>query len=79
MNPLPFDYTRGAIDFEGVIVSDGQADAPTVLVFHGMEGRSDAQVDFCRTLANLGVTGRWPSTCSAGRPPAAGPRLAPPR
>ncbi len=54
MNPLPFDYVHGALDFEGVLVSGGQADAPTVLVFHGMEGRSEVQVDFCRTLADLG-------------------------
>jgi dienelactone hydrolase len=56
MTTLPFDYVYGALDFEGVIVSGehADADAPTVLVFHGMEGRSDAQVEFCRRLAALG-------------------------
>jgi dienelactone hydrolase len=54
MTTLAFDYTHDAIDFEGVMVSGADADAPTVLVFHGMEGRSDAQVEFCRKLAALG-------------------------
>lgn len=54
MTTLPFDYVYDALDFEGVIVSGERADPPTVLVFHGMEGRSDAQVDFCRRLAALG-------------------------
>jgi len=49
-----FDYEYDGIDFEGVICSSEEADAPTVLVFHGMEGRSDAQVDFCRRLVALG-------------------------
>lgn len=50
---LPFDYTHAGIDFDGVIVS-ADANAPTVLVFHGMEGRSDAQLEFCHRLAALG-------------------------
>ncbi len=50
---LPFDYTHAGIEFDGVIVS-ADADAPTVLVFHGMEGRSDAQLEFCHRLAALG-------------------------
>jgi dienelactone hydrolase len=51
---LPFDYTHDGIDFAGVIVSADEANAPTVLVFHGMEGRSDAQLEFCHRLAALG-------------------------
>jgi dienelactone hydrolase len=51
---LPFDYTHDGIDFAGVIVSAEDANAPTVLVFHGMEGRSDAQLEFCHRLAALG-------------------------
>jgi dienelactone hydrolase len=51
---LPFDYTHGGLDFEGVIVSGAAADVPTVLVFHGMEGRSEAQLEFCHRLAALG-------------------------
>jgi dienelactone hydrolase len=54
MATLAFDYAYGSLDFEGVIVSGEHADAPTVLVFHGMEGRSDAQVEFCHRLAGLG-------------------------
>jgi dienelactone hydrolase len=49
-----FDYEYDGIDFAGVIGSSEEADAPTVLVFHGMEGRSDAQVEFCRRLVALG-------------------------
>ncbi len=48
-----FDYSLEGLDCEGVMVSGGD-DAPTVLVFHGMEGRSDAQVEFCSRLADVG-------------------------
>jgi dienelactone hydrolase len=51
---LPFDYTHDGIDYAGVIVSPEDPNAPTVLVFHGMEGRSDAQLPFCHRLAALG-------------------------
>jgi dienelactone hydrolase len=51
---LPFDYAFGGIDFEGVIFSGEHSGAPTVLVFHGMEGRSDAQLEFCHRLSALG-------------------------
>ncbi len=54
MSSLPFDYTIDGLDFEGVIVSTADEKAPTVLVFHGMEGRSDAQVDICHRLADAG-------------------------
>lgn len=53
MSSLPFDYTFDGLDFEGVIVAADE-DAPTVLVFHGIEGRSDAQVDICHRLAGAG-------------------------
>lgn len=36
------------------MVSGENANAPTVLVFHGMEGRSEAQVEFCVRLAEEG-------------------------
>jgi dienelactone hydrolase len=49
-----FDYEYDGIDLEGVLVSPEDPNAPTVLVFHGMEGRSDAQVEFCRRLAVTG-------------------------
>jgi dienelactone hydrolase len=48
------DYTLDGIDFEGVVLSGGDPDAPTVLVFHGMEGRSDLQVEICERIVELG-------------------------
>lgn len=54
MTTLLFDYAYGGLDFEGVICSGDDSAAPTVLVFHGMEGRSDAQVDICQRLVALG-------------------------
>lgn len=51
---LSFDYEHAGLDFDGVLVSGEHPTAPTVLVFHGMEGRSDAQVDFCHRLADAG-------------------------
>jgi dienelactone hydrolase len=77
MTTLAFDYVHDSADFEGVMVSGRHAYAPTVLVFHGMEGRSDAQVEFCRRLADLGyralavdvfgreATRRGPEACAA--------------
>lgn len=49
-----FGYTLAGVDFEGVLVPPVTGDGPTVLVFHGMEGRSDAQVEFCERLAAVG-------------------------
>ena len=54
LTTLPFDYQHAGLDFDGVLVSGEHPNAPTVLVFHGMEGRSDAQVDFCHRLAEVG-------------------------
>ncbi len=51
---LSFDYELDGLDCNGVMVSGDDAHAPTVLVFHGMEGRSDAQVEFCERLAAIG-------------------------
>jgi dienelactone hydrolase len=51
---LSFDYELDGLDCNAVMVSADVADAPTVLVFHGMEGRSDAQVEFCHRLAEHG-------------------------
>lgn len=48
-----FDYTFDGLDFEGLVCT-GVDGAETVLVFHGMEGRSDAQDVFCRRLAGEG-------------------------
>lgn len=53
MTSESFDYTLDGVDFDGVLVPAGPG-APTVLVFHGMEGRSDAQVEFCHRVAQLG-------------------------
>jgi dienelactone hydrolase len=50
---LEFDYEYDGLDLGGVLVS-ADANAPTVLVFHGMEGRSDVQVEMCRRLAATG-------------------------
>jgi dienelactone hydrolase len=54
LTTLPFDYEHAGLDFSGVLVSGERPNAPTVLVFHGIEGRSDAQVEFCHRLADLG-------------------------
>jgi dienelactone hydrolase len=77
LTTLPFDYQHAGLDFDGVLVSGEHPNAPTVLVFHGMEGRSDAQVDFCHRLAEVGykavavdlfgraVTVAGPDACAA--------------
>jgi len=54
LTPLQFDYEHAGLELDGVLVSGEHPTAPTVLVFHGMEGRSDAQVDFCQRLADVG-------------------------
>ncbi|MBB5164362.1 dienelactone hydrolase family protein [Mycobacterium sp. AZCC_0083] len=77
LTTLPFDYEHAGLDFGGVLVSGERPNAPAVLVFHGMEGRSDAQVEFCHLLAELGyravavdlfgraVTEAGPDACAA--------------
>jgi dienelactone hydrolase len=77
LTTLAFDYQHAGLDFDGVLVSGDHPKAPTVLVFHGMEGRSDAQVDFCHRLAEVGykavavdlfgraVTVAGPDACAA--------------
>jgi dienelactone hydrolase len=77
LTTLAFDYQHAGLDFDGVLVSGDHTKAPTVLVFHGMEGRSDAQVDFCHRLAEVGykavavdlfgraVTVAGPDACAA--------------
>lgn len=47
-------YSHGGLDFEGVDCAAADPHAPTVLVFHGMEGRSDAQVAICERLVAEG-------------------------
>jgi dienelactone hydrolase len=54
LTTLSFDYELDGLDCDALIVSGEDAGAPTVLVFHGMEGRSDAQVEFCEKLATAG-------------------------
>jgi dienelactone hydrolase len=54
LTTLSFDYELDGLDCNAVMVSGDDAQAPTVLVFHGMEGRSDAQVEFCGRLAEIG-------------------------
>lgn len=54
LTTLAFDYTLDGLECDAVMVSGDDANPPTVLVFHGMEGRSDAQVEFCVLLANAG-------------------------
>jgi dienelactone hydrolase len=55
---IPYEHDGVALD--GVLVSEeSPADhrRPVVLVVHGMEGRSDAQVDFATRLAEWGYAG----------------------
>jgi dienelactone hydrolase len=49
-----FDYEYDGLDLEAVVISGEDPKVPTVLVFHGMEGRSDAQVEISRRLAATG-------------------------
>ena len=54
-----FDYPVNGATFDGAVVLD-EAQAgkrPAVMVFHGWEGRSDAQVEVARSLARLGYNG----------------------
>jgi dienelactone hydrolase len=54
LTTLSFDYELDGLDCNAVMLSGDDAQAPTLLVFHGMEGRSDAQVEFCGRLAEIG-------------------------
>ena len=53
------EYEHEGSLFEGVLAFEHGANArrPAVLVIHGWEGRSDAQVAFARKLAELGYVG----------------------
>jgi dienelactone hydrolase len=53
------EYEINGIRFEGAIALDALRgeQLPVVLVCHGWEGRSDAQVDCARALAGLGYIG----------------------
>ena len=76
MTTQPIEYTLGGLDFDGVLVA-GERPGATILVFHGMEGRSGAQEEFCHELAALGyravsvdvfgrdVTAAGPDACAA--------------
>ncbi len=50
------EYTHGDKAFEGVLAYDGHREGkrPAVLVFHGWEGRSEAQLDFAKKLTDWG-------------------------
>lgn len=52
-------YRHEGVDLQGVLTFDDGATVsrPAVLVFHGIEGRSDAQVDFAKTITDLGWAG----------------------
>jgi dienelactone hydrolase len=54
-----FDYDVNGAMFDGAVALDNaQTGArPAVMVFHGWEGRSDAQMEFARALAGLGYLG----------------------
>lgn len=50
-------YEHDGAALEGVLAVESDGPRPTVLVCHGMEGRSEAQVDFARSLAGWGYAG----------------------
>jgi dienelactone hydrolase len=53
------DYEINGMTFDGAVALDDAQDGarPAVLVCHGWEGRSDAQLDCARSLARLGYIG----------------------
>jgi dienelactone hydrolase len=53
------EYTQGDTLFEGVLALDSRraGKRPAVLVFHGWEGRSEAQLDFAKKLTEWGYAG----------------------
>lgn len=58
------EYELDGAACDGVLVSagaggegDGDGKRPTVLVFHGVEGRSEAQVEFARAVSEWGYNG----------------------
>jgi dienelactone hydrolase len=70
-------YTLDGVTFDGLLVSDGVAPRPGVLVIHGWEGRSESQerfavrlaasgyAAFCVDLYGDGRRGTTPETCQA--------------
>lgn len=48
------DYELDGQVFDGLLVRDDARAAPTILVFHGWEGRSEGQDAFCERLAAAG-------------------------
>jgi dienelactone hydrolase len=52
-------YELNGIAFESAVVFDDEQDGPqpAVMVYHGWEGRSDAQVECARSLVKLGYVG----------------------
>jgi dienelactone hydrolase len=54
-----FDYEVNGTTFDGAVALDETRAGrrPAVMVYHGWEGRSDAQMEFARSLAKLGYVG----------------------
>lgn len=55
-----FEYQHADTMFDAAIISDREnttPQRPTVLVFHGIEGRTEAQEDFAERLARQGYLG----------------------
>lgn len=54
-----FQYEVNGVTFDGAVALDDARSGkrPAVMVFHGWEGRSDAQVECARALAKLGYAG----------------------
>jgi dienelactone hydrolase len=50
------DYSIGGVTFDGAVVADdaGSGARPAVMICHGWEGRSDAQIEVASTLAAKG-------------------------
>lgn len=50
-------YEHDGVALDGVLVTSGGGERPTVMVVHGMEGRSDAQLAFAKRLTEKGYAG----------------------
>ena len=51
------EHQIGGVALQAALVGDAGARRPCVLVFHGLEGRSEAQEDFARQLTDWGYAG----------------------
>jgi len=80
-------YTLDGVTFDGLLVSNGEAPRPGVLVIHGWEGRSESQERFASRLAESGYAafcvdlygdgrrGTTPESCQALMGPLMADRL----